>query len=1546
MKSTGRNPRAAALAGLIACLVALLVAAPRTARATDDTATKIPRSLELRAQTDGSVRVLVHLALSASSPGGPNNRGAWARWQRAIATGQGRVVRDIGSHRGRIMRKFHRVPFLAMEVDSDALAALKGSSGVVDVREDSAVPLTLMDSAPLIGADAAWAIGRDGNGWSVAVLDSGVDETHPFFGGRVVAEACFSAGGNCPNGSTTQIGLGAAAPCTYSPECEHGTHVTGIASGMGAALSGIARGADIIAVQVTSDVGGAPVSFTSDQIAALEWVYDLAATRQIASVNMSLGAGHYTSQAACDAGSAAVKAAIDNLRSANVATIVSAGNDGYVDGLASPACISTAVGVGCTSKSDDVCQFSDSAPFLSLWAPGLNIFSSVPGGDFDFLSGTSMSAPHVAGAWAVLRQALPAATVDTVLQALRTSGLPITDPRNGVTVPRVNVRHAITELVCGNGVVDPGEACDDDNRMSGDGCDANCTITACGNDVVTTGEQCDDGNADPGDGCKPDCTLNVCGDGVVWRGVEACDDGNLVNGDGCSSTCQIEEAGGSQIAGQWVSHGPEGGTSVAIVIDPVNPNIVYAGTGMGSDYGGGVFKSTDGGTTWMGASTGLTAFRINALAINPVNRSVLYAGTESGRVFKTADAATTWSDVTPIGLFTNSIYGMAIDPSAPDTVYLGSSGQGVFKTIDGGATWTFAGSGITNAGTVDLAIDPSHASTLYAAVYTGGLFKTTNGGTSWTSISGGIPTLGIDFIRIDPIAPTTLYAATQGAGIFKSTNAGVSWTAVNSGLTESSITAITLAPSAPNTLYAGTFSSGVFKTTNGGASWSSVKVGLPDKTTITGLMAHPTNAATVYAAPFVSGLFLTTNGGNNWISTSTGFTAAAVRSVVLDPTTPTTIYASVFESGHQGGQVVAGLYRSIDAGASWTIVSGGLPGLVVQTLAIDPNNTQILYAGLGGAGVFKTVNHGTSWAAANGGLANLYANAIAVDPSSPSTVYCGTDGGVFVSTSGGTSWTAASNGLPAGTPVHSLALDPVTPSIVYAGMQNGGVYKSIDGGMSWFIAGSGLETLRAVEALAIDPTMPATVYAGNVGGGVSKSIDGGVTWNPANTGVVGDSFDVRAIAIDPSNPNRVYRGSSAGGVYMSTDQGSTWTQLNLGLTALDVRALAVDPDIASKIYAGTYGGGVFRREAFCGDGVKEGAEQCDDGNTQDGDCCSSTCQAEANGIACADDGKVCTADVCEAGICVHPPGNAGVFCRPSAGACDLGERCTGTSSGCPADAFQSGGVVCRPADGVCDRAETCTGTGPDCPTDAFLPNGTPCAGGTCNGADVCVAATTTTTTAASTSTSTTAPPTTTSTSSTTSSSLSTSSTSSTSTPPTTTSTTIPLPCPPVPASGCQPASSQRAVLKLGKGTTPDKNKIGWKWVSSGTVVPGDFGDPTAGTGYALCVYGPGGRVMAAMAPGGGTCSGKPCWALVRTGAKYTNKALTPDGLLKISLKAGGSGQGKIGVKGKGANLLVPAFPLGMPVHVQLRREDTGSCWDAVFSTALVNTEAAFKGKSD
>ena len=125
-------------------------------------------------------------------------------------------------------------------------------------------------------------------------------------------------------------------------------------------------------------------SWSSDQILALERVLQLSATIDVASVNMSLGGGRYTSQTDCDDANAAKKAAIDNLRSVGIATVIASGNDGDSNGIGTPACISTAVSVGSTTKSDVVSSFSNSDTFLSLLAPGQSIQSAIPGGTTAF----------------------------------------------------------------------------------------------------------------------------------------------------------------------------------------------------------------------------------------------------------------------------------------------------------------------------------------------------------------------------------------------------------------------------------------------------------------------------------------------------------------------------------------------------------------------------------------------------------------------------------------------------------------------------------------------------------------------------------------------------------------------------------------------------------------------------------------------------------------------------------------------------------------------------------------------------------------------------------------------------------------------------------------------------------------------------------------------------------------------------------------------------------------------------------------------------------
>ncbi len=183
-----------------------------------------------------------------------------------------------------------------------------------------------------------------------------------------------------------------------------------------------------------------------DQIAGLERVYELRNTHMIASVNMSLG-GETTYTEYCDKEFSAMKAAIDNLRAAGIATVIASSNSNACGGISFPACISSAVSVGATYvdiyDTEGVASYSNSSSFLSLLAPGSDIYSSVPWSLFDRWSGTSMATPHVAGAWALMKQAYPTATVDHILSSFTTTGLSVTDQYcSSVTKKRINVYEA------------------------------------------------------------------------------------------------------------------------------------------------------------------------------------------------------------------------------------------------------------------------------------------------------------------------------------------------------------------------------------------------------------------------------------------------------------------------------------------------------------------------------------------------------------------------------------------------------------------------------------------------------------------------------------------------------------------------------------------------------------------------------------------------------------------------------------------------------------------------------------------------------------------------------------------------------------------------------------------------------------------------------------------------------------------------------------------------------------------------------------------------
>lgn len=295
---------------------------------------------------------------------------------------------------------------------------------------------------------------------------------HEAFKGKVAGEACFvvpDSSGPCvcptQNGSCAQAtGSGAGAPCPY-PGCGHGTNVAGIAAGRGPDGAGVARGANLVAIQVcaqhTTVEDGRTITrlsaYESDMVRALDYVDTTLMPQsnqtgqpqmKIAAVNLSFSGTLYTDEATCTSTEYAFADTIGVLLADGIPVVVASGNNGQKNAIGAPACVQGSVSVGAVNDQDIVYADSNSMTGLDLLAPGGTILTARSGvGGFELASGTSMATPHVAGAIAVLRQKLPNDSVALIVDQLLSTGVPVLDT-NGVTTPRLCLGKAVTGTGC------------------------------------------------------------------------------------------------------------------------------------------------------------------------------------------------------------------------------------------------------------------------------------------------------------------------------------------------------------------------------------------------------------------------------------------------------------------------------------------------------------------------------------------------------------------------------------------------------------------------------------------------------------------------------------------------------------------------------------------------------------------------------------------------------------------------------------------------------------------------------------------------------------------------------------------------------------------------------------------------------------------------------------------------------------------------------------------------------------------------------------------
>ncbi|MBY0509452.1 MAG: S8 family serine peptidase, partial [Rhodospirillaceae bacterium] len=391
------------------------------------------------------------------------------RQRAAVAAALENVQPSLRAARIQAYKTFRTLPLVATTVNREQLLSLMTSSDVASVslvqRERKLDTPKALEAAQLTTSVAsidvldAWARGFDGTGYAIAVIDDGFNVAHPMLTGKNTGDACFGSDfgtttrNNCPSGVSPQIGAGAASKCPAGVDrCNHGTHVASIAVGNDGVNFGVARGAKLVPIDVFStetdsavcDPDPAPCQLT-DSLAvldALDYVNEHAADLKIAAVNLSLGGS--ARDGYCDEDPR--KGVIDMLRQKGIAVAASAGNEGLTGKITAPACISTAMAVGATDDGTTVASFSNFSSVLDFMAPGVAVRAASNPTGLVSRSGTSMAAPHLAGAWAVLRSAFPAGALEQMESALKDTGTAVTRAASRVSVPKIQVGNAIDRL--------------------------------------------------------------------------------------------------------------------------------------------------------------------------------------------------------------------------------------------------------------------------------------------------------------------------------------------------------------------------------------------------------------------------------------------------------------------------------------------------------------------------------------------------------------------------------------------------------------------------------------------------------------------------------------------------------------------------------------------------------------------------------------------------------------------------------------------------------------------------------------------------------------------------------------------------------------------------------------------------------------------------------------------------------------------------------------------------------------------------------------------
>lgn len=627
------------------------------------------------------------------------------------------------------------------------------------------------------------------------------------------------------------------------------------------------------------------------------------------------------------------------------------------------------------------------------------------------------------------------------------------------------------------------------------------------------------------------------------------------------------------------------GRTNSIAFHPTNANIMYI-----ASAGGGIWKTTNGGTNWTVMTDGLSNLAGGDITIDPNNPNVLYFG--SGElnysldshygdgIFKSTDAGTTWFKIAPASM-SSSYSKIVIDPSNSNTIYAAGK-EGIFKSTNGGTNWIIS---ITLTNVNALVIDPLTPQTLYmtnsSSSGIGAVRKTTNGGLNWTSLSGGLPTTGVGRgpIAISDADHNVLYvgfaASSSGSllGVYKTTDGGTTWTMQNNSANYMGTqgwydNALAIKTGSTTTIAVGGID--LYSSANSGLTlsqktyWATNAADQFCHADIHYLAYNPLNGKLFCCSD--GGIYSSSDDGTTWIDHNQTISTLQYQSADYDPTNPSLM---------QGGCQDNNKQTSTNNGLVWIQRTTGDGGYTI----IDAENPAYIYGQYVNGSIQRSANSGLSFTniTPSSSTGGLFYNPYEMAPDNSQFIVFGradvwvTSNARTATTSSG--WTQIATTTQIGGSISGIGIGNGTnPQRIYIGTTNGRVLWTSNGGANWT-----LETGFAyVSDFAVDKTDDRICYASCGGTSASQKIfkttDGGENWTHIGSGLPNTAAN--SIILRNTAPRALFVGTDLG-VYMSYNEGVSWSLFNTGMPTVEVFDLKYR-ETNKILLAATHGRGCFK----------------------------------------------------------------------------------------------------------------------------------------------------------------------------------------------------------------------------------------------------------------------------------------------------------------------------------------------------------------------------------